>query len=115
MLMEMPDARPFLAEVCQLKEQAEGMGDLVGLGEGEMIDESPLGSETHRIVVLTRGGGESADLIQVKEYQFPCLLADDRIKAAGQVANLSVKNVAQAGHTLDTCPDKVNQQTSPSS
>jgi hypothetical protein len=82
-----PAAGALFAEIHELKEQAEGMRNLVGLFDAETADERGAGFEASGSLVLSRGDREVANLVESAENTFARLFADDRVKAPSQKGN----------------------------
>jgi hypothetical protein len=80
-------AGSLFTDIHQLKEQAEGVRNLVGLFDAETVDERGAGFEAGRSVVLSRGDGEVASLAELAENTFARLFADDRVEAPSQEGN----------------------------
>lgn len=93
--LQVPHAGAFLAKIRQLEEQAERVGNLVGLSHAEVVDERALGLQADAIAMMAGCRGEPADLIQAMKDQVPSLLADDRIQVPGQVLDLLVDGIAR--------------------
>ena len=91
----MPQARPFLAEVRELEEKAEGMGNFISLSDAQMIDDGALGAQANGITVTARRVGQPANLVEMPKYQIPRLFTNDRVEAVVQVLNFLGQYFAQ--------------------
>lgn len=80
----MPDAGALLAEVDNLKEQAERVRDLIGFGGGEPGNAAALGADHGRVVAGADGFCELPDLFDMIEDAVTGLLADDRAQPRGE-------------------------------
>ena len=103
---QMADPGPFLAEVHELEEEAEGVRDLVGLAHLEFVDQRPLAPLADAVAVVAGSGCETADPAQVAEDRFSRLLADDRVQLLRQTPDFLFQQFAHGawGWVKALCP-----------
>ena len=98
-VLQVADPGALLTQVDDLKEQAQRVGDLVGLANTKPMNEPALAPNADAVVVLARRGCELPNPVQVLKQDFARLLPDNGIQPARQALDFFCYDYAQCDLT----------------
>jgi len=87
-ILQVADPGALLTQVDDLEEQAQRMGDLIGLADTKPMNELALGPIADAVVATASRGRELPNPVQVLKQDLAGLLPDDGIQPARQALDL---------------------------